>query len=169
MRRNALAALVPVGIAAVLAISLASCGQASTSSSSAGASSSTNAGPPARELTVTPSTGGPTTTFSLRFIAPASSAVGSASKIGYTLGLAAPSGSACVASRSIQIPAATKGDPVSVALDPTRLGGTWCQGTYKARVLELQTPVCPPGAMCPQFVRVIETVGTARFMVVGSG
>ncbi len=61
--------------------------------------------------------------------------------------------------------AATKGLPVSVALDPARLGGAWCAGVHTARVIEIETPVCNPGTMCPQYVRVIGTVGVARFTV----
>lgn len=168
MRGNVLAGLIPVGIAVVLAISLASCGQ-SSSSASPGGSSNPAPQPTDHGLTVTPSTGGPRTTFSLRFIAPASSQRMAHSKIGFTLGLAGPPGIGCIGSRSVELPAAIKGDPVPITLDPARLGGAWCVGTFKARVLELGTPVCGAGTMCPQFVRVIGTVGKTTFRVLHSG
>ena len=61
---------------------------------------------------------------------------------------------------------ATAGREVSVTLDPARLGGLWCQGDYTARVLELQTPVCTPGEMCPQFIRVVGVVASGSFRVI---
>ena len=41
-----------------------------------------------------------------------------------------------------------------VRLDPVALGGRWCVGAFRGRLLELQTPVCPPRALCPAYVRI---------------
>lgn len=163
MERNAPAAVVLLGIIAVGAMSLASCGNSALLSSSATTRSTT--GSADHRLDVTPLSGGPNTTFSMRFTAPASSGVTGRSRLGYTLGLAAPAGTACIGARSVQVPAAIKDEPVSVTLDPSRLGGRWCPGTYGARVVELVTPACSVRTMCPQFVRVVGTVATGTFRV----
>jgi hypothetical protein len=165
MRRKALAALILLGIAAVPAISLAGCGSAQPGP---GAKRSAGANPAEHGLSVTPSSGSPTTTFSLRFTALASSGAVGGSRIGYTLSLTGFGGTGCIGARSVPTPAATKGEPVTITLDPAHLGGTWCTGTYTARVVEVETPVCTAGMMCPQFVRVIGTVASATFRVESS-
>ena len=145
-------ALVAVGLA------LAACGTVRTR---------TTGGPGAPAgLVVSPARGGPRTPFTLAFTAPASTESRGVARTGYTAsvtGGAANGG--CAGPRSVAIGAATKGLPVSVALDPARLGA-WCPGVHVARVIEIQTPVCNQGTMCPQYVRVIATVGVARFTVV---
>ena len=199
MGRTASAALIPAGIAAVLAISLAGCGgsnapaagstttggggptvssttassttassttASSTTASSATASSTTVSGQaPARGITVTPAAGHPTTTFSLRFTAPVSTRTEPDSRIGFAVALTAPAGANCIGTRSLGAPGAPTGHPVAVTLDPARLGGTWCVGVHGVRVIETDSPVCHKGMMCPEFVRVVRTVGTATFRV----
>jgi hypothetical protein len=184
MGRNASAALIPVGIAAVLAISLAGCGGSSapaagstttggggptvssTTASSTTASSTTVSGQaPARGITVTPAAGHPTTTFSLRFTAPVSTRTEPGSRIGFAVALTAPAGANCIGTRSLGAPGAPTGHPVAVTLDPARLGGKWCVGVHGVRVIETDSPVCHKGMMCPEFVRVVRIVGTATFRV----
>jgi hypothetical protein len=143
------------------AVSLTACGQSSTGSKSAAASStSASSG-----VTVTPASGHRTTVFTLRFVAPASAGADGYSTISYTLGITGPAGGGCVGSHSVPVPLATKGAPVSVGLGPATLGVSWCPGTYRARVLELQRPVCAAGSACPQYIRVVGVVGTATFRV----
>lgn len=158
MSRPRLSAAVLVALVSLLP---AACGRSSTSSSSTGASG----GGAAHGLSVTPASGAPTTTFHLRFIAPASSAVSGRSRISYSLGVTGAARTGCIGATSAQVRAASEGDPVTIALDPATLGGSWCVGSHVARVLELQRPVCAPGTMCPQYVRVIGTVGTVTFRV----
>lgn len=162
MKRDALAAVTLLGIIAVGAVSLAGCGNQASSSD---ATTRSTTGVASHRLDVTPPTGGPTTTFSMRFTAPASSGFTGRSRLGYTLGLTAPAGSRCIGARSVQVPAAIKGEPVPITLDPSRLGGKWCPGTYTARVVELVAPACAARTMCPQFLRVVGTVATAAFRV----
>ncbi|MGO9821576.1 MAG: hypothetical protein ACLPTJ_13115 [Solirubrobacteraceae bacterium] len=154
MRRTWLAAAV-----SLVAVSLAACGQASTSSTSARST------PAATGLSVTPASGGRTSVFTLRFVAPASTGVDGHSTISYTLGITGPSGGRCAGSRSVPVPLAAKGERVAVALGPATLGGNWCVGTYRARVVELQRPVCAPGAVCPQYIRVVAVIGNVTFRV----
>ncbi|MGB9185630.1 MAG: hypothetical protein WCB67_16365 [Solirubrobacteraceae bacterium] len=184
MKRQALTALMRRWLTVVVsagAVGLAAgCGSATSSSShsaSGGTGTSTSAttsastttsasstGPSAGALTVTPARGGPTTQFSLRFIAPASSGSSAGSRVSFTLSLTGGSGN-CIGPRTVAVPAATKGQPVTIAVAPASLGGTWCPGTHKARVVEVQGPVCNPGTMCPQYLRVVGTVGETTFSV----
>ena len=144
-------ALVAVGLV------LAACGTVRTRTSRG---SGASAG-----LAVSPAHGGPHTTVTIAFTAPASTGSGGGARTGYTASVIGGSASGdCAGPRSVAIGAATKGLPVSVALDPARLGA-WCPGVHTARVIEIETPVCNPGTMCPQYVRVIGTVGVARFTV----
>jgi len=161
MARNASAALILAGIVAVLAISLASCGR----SNAPAVGSTTSGRAPARGIAVTPATGHPTTTFSVRFTAPVSTRTEPGSRIGFAVALTEPAATSCIGTRSLGAPSAPKGDPVAVTLDPARLGGKWCMGIHRVRVIETESPVCHKGTMCPEFVRVVRTVGTATFRV----
>ena len=142
-------------VAAVAAISFAL-----TSGSDVGIGSSSGPG-----LTVSPVIGDAATTFAFDFRAPDASGSNGGTRLGYTLGIVGPSGSGCVGSRSAQVPDVSKGAEVSVTVGPTELGDPWCPGTYNARVSEFATPVCAPGTMCPQFIRVVGTVGRTSFRV----
>ncbi len=161
MRRQALTALLRRRIVVVVcagALGLAGCGSdTSSSTTSSGA------------LTVTPTQGGPATRFSLRFIAPASSGPSGGSRISFTLGLSGGKATGgCLGPRTVALPAASKGLPVTIGLNPASLGGSWCPGTHTARVLEVQGPVCNPGTICPQYLRVVGTVGQTTFTVSSS-
>jgi hypothetical protein len=159
-------ALVAVGLA------LTACGTAQTRSTGgaratthAGTTSVTTAGGSSAGLAVSPERGGPHTTFTIAFTAPASTEPGGGARAGYTAAVTGGTSGNCAGPRSVAIGTATRGLPVSVALDPARFGGPWCAGVHTARVIEIETPVCNPGTMCPQYVRVIGTVGVARFTV----
>lgn len=116
-------------------------------------------------LMVSPGRGGPHTTFTIVFTAPASTKPGSGIRTGYTAAVTGGASADCAGPRSVAVGAATKGLPVSVSLAPASFGGAWCPGVHTVRVIEIETPVCNPGTMCPQYVRVIGTVGVARFTV----
>jgi hypothetical protein len=70
----------------------------------------------------------------------------------------------CLAQIESSVPVARKGERVHVRLSPLALGGRWCSGRYTGKIIELQTLVCPPGAMCPTYVRLLGTV--TRFTLV---
>jgi hypothetical protein len=168
MKRHGLAALRLTAIAVAVAVPLASCGSA-VSSLQSGTSAGAGTGAAQHGLTVDPRTGNPLTTFTLRFIAPAATRRIGHSRFGYVLSLTSVGGPGCLAARSIAVAAARRGELIPVTLDPRRLGGIWCLGSYTARVVEVETPVCAPGNMCPQFVRVVGTVGSTTFRVVRAG
>jgi hypothetical protein len=164
MKRTALSGFFRTSAAVGLAATVAACGTAGSSRTV------TRSRPAARAatLTVNPSMGAPTTVFELHFTAPASAVVTGGQRQGFQLGLSGPQKSSCLGSRSVAVPSVAQGVRVSVPLDPAKLGGRWCAGTYSARLLEVQTPVCSPGMMCPQFVRVVGTIGRVSFRVVSA-
>ncbi len=168
MRRTALSGLAHMSTAAALAIALAACGTASSTPTVTSTSTGAHRAGPAASLSVRPSRGTPATVFELRFTAPASSAVSGGVRRGFQLGLAGPAKSGCVSSRSVPVPPVARGQTTSIPLDPAKLGGRWCVGTYTARMLEVQTPVCAAGTVCPQFIRVVGTVGRVAFRVTGA-
>ena len=145
---------------AVVAVAAAAsaCGTRGAGSST----SSAHAG--ATGLTVSPANGGPDATFTVAFTAREASIEVNGARTGYTVAVTGGSGS-CLGDRSVQAAAASAGATLTVALEPGKLGGRWCPGAHTVRVIEVQTPVCAPGSMCPQYVRVIATLGTARFTV----
>jgi hypothetical protein len=172
MRRKALAALIRLAVAAVPVISLAGCGGSASNHPSASESttSARSSGSASSGLTVSPRTGGQMTTFTLSLTAPTSSRNLAHVRIGYTLSVTGPAGQGgCIAARSVGVPSASKGTPVSIALNPARLGDNWCVGTYTARAVEIESPICAPGTMCPAFIRVVGAVGEATFRVLRSG
>jgi hypothetical protein len=168
MRRPALAALTRLAVATASVLWLVGCGSATPAQPSASSTSTASSSTQSR-LTVSPSTGAPTTTFTLHFKAPASSGKLGHTQLGYTVSLSGPAGAGCLSARSVGLPTALKDTPIPVVLDPAKLGRTWCTGTHTARAVELQTPICSPGTMCPDFIRVVGTVGTVTFRVLGSG
>jgi hypothetical protein len=177
MRRRAPAAPIRTSVGAILtALALVACGQQSTTTGHAQQSSTTGhsrtASQPGGPVTVTPATGGPRTIFIVHFVARASVAPVGGSGVDYTAAVSGAAGSAaahCLGATSVQARAATKGLPTMIALDPAGVGGSWCTGIHRVRVIELQGPRCASGMMCPQFVRVIATVGTATFRVTNPG
>jgi hypothetical protein len=167
MQRAARSGLRHTILAAGAAVLLGACGTASTGSTSAGPRPGR---PPQRpqRLTVSPTLGAPTTAFVLHFIVPALTGVSAGSRRTFELGVSGPQRAGCIASRSVGVPSGNPGARVDVTLDPAKLGGRWCAGAFVARIDELQQPACSPGMMCPQFVRVIGTVGRVRFRVVAA-
>lgn len=156
--RAALPSLRRAGAAVGLSAVLAACGTAASTRTSASAR-------PAVPLTVSPAVGRPGTVFQLRFIVPAASGVRAGTQRGFELGVRGPQKAGCLGSRTVPVPSAAAGTALDIPLDPARLGGRWCAGSYLARVDEVERPVCAPGMMCPQFVRVVRTVGQVTFRV----
>jgi len=74
-------------------------------------------------------------------------------------------GRGCLHTIDAQIPDSGAGAKVRVVLDPARIGGKWCTGTYRGQVEELQGPECPVGRACPAFVLFRGTIGRFSFQV----
>lgn len=170
------ATVLVVVVVVVVASGVAGCGSAGSSStvragSATGSQTTTGStsgvghrGLAQGHLSVTPASGGPRTRFGLRFTAPASSGQRGAYRVGFTIALTGGAGG-CIGSRSVPVVPVQKGATVSIPLEPTALGGRWCPGAHRALVVEFEGPVCRPGMMCPQFLRLLGSVGEATFTV----
>jgi hypothetical protein len=114
---------------------------------------------------VIPASGTPTSTFVVSFVSPSRTGViGSKRFLDKLTAVSAQHGNGCLPQVESSVAKARKGQRISVRLVPNVLGGRWCTGRYTGKIIELQTLVCPPGAMCPAYVRLIGTV--ARFSLV---
>jgi hypothetical protein len=153
MRRS----ILPV-LATVLAV--AACGSGSTSTTHSGSAVSSTTSSATQSLSISPPRPTPTSRVTFTFPAPATAGHHGPSLLSFILTLAGPRHAGCLGPRTAPIPHVVKGTTASV-----QLGGTWCAGTYVARIQEFARPFCKPGQMCPQYVRLIGTVAMARFRV----
>jgi hypothetical protein len=113
---------------------------------------------------IQPAVGGSQTTFVVSFTAPARTGVIGSKRLRDELSVDVMSTtSGCLAQASAAVASTRRGQRIHVRLDPKRFGGRWCAGVFRGRILELQTAVCPPGTLCPTYVR-IRTIG--RFSLV---
>jgi hypothetical protein len=181
MTRQALAGLA-VG-ATALAIGIAGCGSStgksassrpgSSSSSRTGSattsSGSTAGGPPrsAVRLSVSPTVGKPSSVLRFSFTAPASTGQEGHDLVSYTLSVRGRPHPGCVGIHGATLPAVRVGQMVTTSLGPAQLGGSWCPGTFSARVEELESAACAAGQMCPQFIRIVVVIGPVSFKISG--
>src|SRR5579863_10495324 len=143
-------------------------------SASAGALAAGPAGAQAPRLKVGPRTGHTSTSFVVHFNAPVATGRSGAMTYRYELtAQGAEPSSGCLAYAELSPRAQFAGQAMAVKLNPAHLGGDWCSGGYRGRVVEMGAPVCgPPLAgpakrlliMCPMFIAV-RTVGTFSFRV----
>lgn len=163
MRRTVLPVLATVLVLAACgggSTSTTHSGSATTSSTTTSAATSSTTSSATQGLSVSPPTPTPTSRVTFAFPAPATAGHHGPSLLSFILTLAGPRRAGCVGPRTAPIPHVVKGTTARV-----QLGGTWCAGAYVARVQEFARPFCKPGQMCPQYVRLIGTVATARFRV----
>ena len=114
---------------------------------------------------VIPTAGTPASTFVVSFVSPVRTGViGSKRFLDRLSAVSSTPAKGCLPQINSSVPVARKGQRVRVRLDPFALGGRWCAGRYSGKIVELQTLVCPPGTMCPTYVRMLGTV--ARFTLV---
>jgi hypothetical protein len=122
----------------------------------------------APRVTVKPGFGGPKTRFAVSFRAPDRTGLVGGIVRRYQARATGPARSGCVADPFVQAPFSRKGARVKVVLDPAKLGGAWCVGTYRGEVEEIQAPVCPVGKLCPAYFVLVRTVGKFTFHVKAS-
>jgi hypothetical protein len=120
-------------------------------------------------VTVTPTSGSPTTRFTVRFRAPERTGRFRSSRRAYVLSAVGPASKGCNASADISLPASRAHVLRKVVLDPKRLHQSWCVGTYRGQVEETQIPICPKGHACPALVILLGTVGRFSFRVAAQG
>ena len=119
-------------------------------------------------VSVTPASGSPSTSFVVSFVAPDTTGRLGTIERRYGVGLTGPARSRCGSSTSMTLPPSARGARVHATLDPSKLAGRWCLGAFHGIVRELQSPVCPPGALCPLYLAVVRTVGRFSFRVSGT-
>lgn len=167
--------------AAMLVLCAAGCAASSNTTSSAtssvapGAGSSTpsttttttsgaisRGGPSA--LSVNPASGTPQSVIRFSFTSPGG-ATGAGTQVSQSLSIVGPHGAGCVGIHDEAVPVTPAGQTVDISVGPAQLGGTWCPGTYAARVEVLARPKCGQGMMCPQFIRVVAVLGPQTFTI----
>ena len=115
------------------------------------------------DVTVTPPTGSATTGFVIGFRAPDRTGRFGVNERYDVLSASGPQGPGCVASVDQRLAYASRNALVEVRLDPTRLGGGWCPGTFRGLIRELQARVCPTRSPCHAQARLVATIG--RFTI----
>lgn len=165
MTRSALAVQMAGLITAMSAIGIAGCGSSQTTSTTVTVRTSPGSTRHRAPLTVTPRTGRPGTRFRFAFRVPRRPARHGKMTVIDTLSVAGGHGSGCVSAHSFSLPAADAGRPLTMAIGPAQLDGRWCIGVYSARVEELARPRCGPAQVCPQFIRVVASIGPVRFRI----
>ncbi len=125
----------------------------------------------ATRISVSPESGGRSTTFTLRFTAPDRTGRFGILDRRYELTVSGPANrKRCVAQGYATLESSRAGAHVRAKLVPRRLGGVWCTGSFHGTIEEIGRPFCPPRMRCPDFARLhlailIRTVGTFKFMV----
>jgi hypothetical protein len=178
MRPKVVASLVVLGIAALPACSAASKGGSTPSQSTAGSTSSQTSSSPSTSsptapggsisaksarIKVSPGVGHGRSHFVVTFTAPDRTGTVSGATRRYQVGGDTPQKQACVATANKSVGASRAGARVSTTLTP--VGGRWCTGTYKGKIVETITPRCELGKVCPAFIGILRVVGTFRFLV----
>jgi hypothetical protein len=152
--------------ATLAALAASSCGSSnSTSSGSSSPGTGAARAPGTGKLTVTPVAGRRNTSFTFAFTAPQTAGRHGTTQTVYTLAVTGRFRTGCLADRTVPVAHALKNTEVMITLDPVKIGGLWCPGTYRARVTEIRMPYCATGTMCPQFIQVVATVGRTTFRV----
>jgi hypothetical protein len=124
---------------------------------------------PTTRVYVSPATGGPHAVFRLRFRIPAATGtVGSFRRVD-TLSISGPPRRGCVSDFTKVLAPAQTGARLRVKLDPSRLGGRWCAGSFQGQIVQNQSIVCQPqeGA-CPLLVIAPQTIASFAFRVTHS-
>ncbi|MGA9860233.1 MAG: hypothetical protein WBQ18_20365 [Solirubrobacteraceae bacterium] len=142
----------------------------STTTSTTTTSTTTTSATPsatAHGLTVAPAVGSAHADLHFTFTPAATSGGPTRGGMSFSLSVSGPQRAGCIGAHGVGVPVTQTGRPVTVTLGPTQLGAPWCTGTYTARVVQFQRPLCQPGTMCPQFIRLVATLGPVRFRITG--
>lgn len=118
-------------------------------------------------VVVRPGTGGPHTRFRFSLRTPDSTGISGVWNRVDTLSVGHPQHSGCVWSGDIVLPRSQAGTMVRVTLNPFRLGGSWCTGTFHGEVIQSQRVSCGPPLVdvCPQLVVAPQVIARFTFRV----
>lgn len=161
----------------VLALALTGCAHSSDTSTAATAGASTpttTAGPggataPGRTtgLSVSPQVGAPSSVMHFAITPTTQASASHGGEISDSLSVMGPQRTGCVGIHQQALATLPSSGSTTVSLGPPQIGGNWCPGSYTARVLVLERPKCGQGQMCPQFIRVLGTIGPVSFRISG--
>jgi hypothetical protein len=117
-------------------------------------------------VTLRPGSGHPATKFVVSFRAPDQTGTIDLVRRRDTLSVRGPKRHrGCVSSVNMTLRAHRKGRLVKVTLNPKRLGGVWCAGRFRGRIVEFQQVVCQPHLACPQLMIAPRTIARFSFRV----
>ena len=71
----------------------------------------------------------------------------------------------CIHTVDLPLAASAVGARERIVLNPSRLGGKWCVGTYRGQIEVIGGPECPVHTACPAFVVFQGTIGRFSFHV----
>jgi len=119
------------------------------------------------KVVVRPRTGGPHTRFRFSFTTPVSTGISGEWNRVDTLSVSHPKHSGCVSSGDAILPRSQAGATVRVTLNPSRLGGRWCTGTFRGEIIESQRIICSPLPVdvCPELAVMPRVIARFRFRV----
>lgn len=167
-----------LGIAVLPACSAASSARSSSSQGSAGSTTSQTASiqstpspvqpggtirANSARIKVSPASGHIHTHFAVTFTAPDKTGTVSHAIRRYEVGAATAQQQGCVATANQSVGASRAGARVTATLTP--VGGRWCTGTYKGKIIETVMPKCGIGKLCPAYIGILHVVGTLKFRV----
>ena len=164
-------AVLPACSAASKAGSSSARGTSRSTTSQTGSTQSTpSPGPPgstigakSARIKVSPASGHRHTRFAVKFTAPEKTGTVSGATRRYQVGAATPQKQGCVATANKSVGASRAGARVSTTL--AAVGGHWCTGTYKGKIIETVMPKCGIGKVCPAYIGILRTIGTFKFRV----
>jgi hypothetical protein len=116
---------------------------------------------------VSPGAGGRHTRFTFTMVLPLATGVsGSWTRFDY-VEVSGPRRARCVSSGSAVFPAGSANTTARTTLNPSRLGGSWCTGTFHGEVIESQRTSCGPPMLiiCPQIEIAPQVIGRFTFRV----
>jgi hypothetical protein len=89
-----------------------------------------------------------------------------------TVNIGGPRRRGCVSAATLTMPDGRAGTTGTVALDPRRLGGRWCTGTFRGAVVQHEMTRCGspqrferPAVICPMMVVAPRAVARFHFLV----
>jgi hypothetical protein len=128
----------------------------------------TPASPTSTKVVVRPGTGGPHTRFRFSFRMPNSTDMAGEVNHTDTLSVGHRQHSGCVWSGDEILPRSQAGAMMRVTLNPSRLGGSWCTGTFHGEIIESVRITCGPplvDILCPQLAVAPQVVARFTFRV----
>lgn len=119
---------------------------------------------------VSPRTGHPHTTFRFRLRLPSQLPAMTSWARRDTLSVIGPHREGCIAAASVGLPSDPAGGPVTVRLNPAKLGGDgrWCIGRFHGTVVDTERVMCSPPPvyiMCPEIMIAPQVIARFTFRV----